>query len=58
MEKVKGFKDFTGEEAIKRTEIKRILIDTFEKYGFEPVETPIIEYEKFVKGENTNDEAI
>ena len=57
-ETAKGFKDFVGEEEIKRTEIKRILIDTFEKYGFETVETPIIEYEKFVKGENPNDEAI
>ena len=46
---VKGFNDFTGEEALKRTEIKKILVETFERYGFEPVETPIIEYEEFVK---------
>ncbi len=55
---VKGFNDYTGENALKRAEIKKILVETFEKYGFEPVETPVIEYEEFVKGENTNDEAV
>jgi len=55
---VKGFKDFTGEEARKREEIKKILVETFEKYGFEPAETPIVEYEEFVKGDNKEDEAV
>jgi len=55
---VKGFKDFTDEEAVKRTEIKKILVETFEKYGFTPAETPIIEYEEFVKENNPNDEAV
>ncbi|MBL7059038.1 histidine--tRNA ligase [Candidatus Pacearchaeota archaeon] len=57
-EKVKGFQDYLGLEAEKRSEIKKILARTFEKYGFNPVETPLIEYEKFVKGDNSNDEAI
>ncbi|MFH1500610.1 MAG: ATP phosphoribosyltransferase regulatory subunit [archaeon] len=57
-ETVKGFKDYTGEEAEKRCAIKQILVDTFEKYGFEPAETPIIEYEEFVRGENSDDEAV
>ena len=55
---VKGFKDFTGDEAVKRAEIKKILVETFEKYGFEPAETPVIEYEEFVRGENQQDEVI
>jgi histidyl-tRNA synthetase len=58
METVKGFKDFIGEDAKKRAEIQKILAETFEKYGFEPAETPIVEYEEFVKGENPNDEAV
>ncbi|MEK6844720.1 MAG: ATP phosphoribosyltransferase regulatory subunit [Nanoarchaeota archaeon] len=58
METIKGFKDYTGEEAKKRAEIKKILVETFEKYGFEPTETPVIEAEEFVRGENTNDEAV
>ena len=55
---VKGFKDSEGEDALKRAEIKKLLVDTFEKYGFNPAETPIIEYEEFVKGENNRDEAV
>lgn len=55
---VKGFNDFTGENALKRAEIKNILVSVFEKYGFQPAETPIIEYRDFVKGENQEDEAI
>ena len=58
IETVKGFKDFSGEEARKKAEIRKILVETFEKYGFEPAETPIIEYEDFVRGENSGDEVI
>jgi histidyl-tRNA synthetase len=57
-ESVKGFRDYTGEEAEKRQRIKEILVGTFERYGFESAETPIIEYEEFVKGENKEDEAV
>ena len=55
---IKGFNDFTGDEAVRRAEIRKILVETFEKYGFEPAETPIIEDEKFVRGDNQNDEAV
>jgi len=55
MEAVKGFRDI---EASKRIAIRNIIEDIFKLYNFEPVETPIIEYEKFVKGENSGDEVI
>jgi len=55
---LKGFRDYSEEEAKKRAEVKKVLIDVFEKYGFEPAETPIIEPEEFVKGTNTQDEAV
>jgi histidyl-tRNA synthetase len=55
---VRGFRDYDGEEAKKRAEIKKIVIGIFEKYGFEPAETPIIESEEFVKGENKQDEVV
>ncbi len=55
-ELVKGFKDFEGEEAWKKAEIKKILVETFEKYGFNPLETPVIEYEDFVKGDKSQNE--
>ncbi|MEM1535919.1 MAG: HisS family protein [Candidatus Pacearchaeota archaeon] len=48
---VKGFRDFTEEEALKREKIKEIIIKKFKTYGFEPAETPIIEYEDFAKKE-------
>ncbi len=55
---VKGFNDYVDESAQKRELIRKILVDTFEKYGFNPLETPIVEFEDFVKGENEKDEAV
>lgn len=57
-ETVKGFSDYAGEEAEKRERIKEILTKNFRLYGFKPAETPVIEYEEFVKGENQQDEAV
>ncbi|MBU0758425.1 MAG: histidine--tRNA ligase [Nanoarchaeota archaeon] len=52
----KGVRDFPPEEKIIRDEIIRTIIDTFEIYGFNPIETPILErYDtlaaKFAAGE-------
>ena len=55
---VKGFKDYSGEEALKRAQIRKIIEETFLLYGFEPAETPIIEFEEFVQGDNPQDEAV
>ena len=57
-EPVKGFRDFSGNEAENRAEMRKIIVRTFERYGFEPAETPLIEQEEFVRGENNNDEAV
>jgi len=57
-ETVKGFKDKTGKDAEKATLIREIARQTFEKYNYQEIETPIIEYEDFVKGENSGDEAV
>jgi len=57
-ETAKGFKDYLGEEAEKREKITEIIKEVFKSYGFEPAETPIIEYEEFVKGDNEKDEAV
>lgn len=58
IETVKGFQDFTGEEAVKREKIREIIVQNFRLYGFEPAEPPVIEYEEFVKGDNQQDEAV
>lgn len=55
---IKGFRDYEGKEAEKRAVIREMIRQTFERYGFSPVETPIIESEEFVRGENPNDEAV
>jgi len=58
METVKGFRDKIGKDAEKAAFIREVARQTFEKYNFFEVETPIIEYEEFDKGENQNDEAV
>ncbi len=55
---VKGFEDYTGEEARKREKIIEVLKKNFNLYGFKPVETPVIEKEGFVKQGNEQDEAV
>jgi len=55
-EPVKGFRDI--EDCSKRNAIRNIIESTFQLYNFSAVETPIIEYEEFVKGNNQNDEAV
>ena len=57
-ETIKGFRDFSGEEAEKRQAIIDLLTKKYKLYGFEPAETPIIESQKFVQGNNPNDEAV
>jgi histidyl-tRNA synthetase len=58
IETVKGFSDYSGEEAEKRQKIKGIVAKMFKSYGFELAETPIVEFEEFVRGENAGDEAV
>jgi histidyl-tRNA synthetase len=58
IETVKGFSDFLGNDARKRLKIKQIIEESFLLYGYEPSETPIIEFEEFVKGKNSDDEAV
>jgi len=55
---IKGFRDYDGKEAEKRAVVREVIRQTFERYGFGPVETPVIESEEFVRGENSNDEAV
>ncbi len=58
METVKGFKDYTGQDALKRAKIRDVVESTFRLFGLEASETPVIEYEEFVKAGNSNDEAV
>lgn len=47
---LKGFRDFLPKEARKRAYVLDILKKVFESYGFEPLETPALEYEEILSG--------
>lgn len=56
--KVKGFEDFLGEDAKKRERMMDVIRNQFKLFGFEPAETPVIESEEFVRGDNEKDSAV
>ena len=41
---LKGFRDFLPSEIFKREFLKKNITEVFELYGFEPIETPALEY--------------
>ncbi|MDP3726950.1 MAG: histidine--tRNA ligase [bacterium] len=47
---LKGFRDFLPKEARKRQYVINTLKKVFESYGFEPLETPALEYEEILLG--------
>lgn len=47
---LKGFRDFLPKEAKKRQYVINTLKQVFESYGFEPLETPALEYEEVLLG--------
>jgi len=50
LQTLKGFRDFLPEQARKRQYVISVLKKTFESYGFEPLETPALEYEEVLAG--------
>ena len=55
---LKGFRDFLPLEAMKRQYAINIIRNTFELYGFEPLETPAIEYLEVFTGNIGEDEKL
>lgn len=47
---LKGFRDFLPKEKRKRDFVMRKIVDVFEKFGFEPIETPTLEYRETIMG--------
>jgi len=47
---LKGFRDFLPKEARKRQFVINKLRTVFESFGFEPLETPVLEYEEILTG--------
>ncbi|MFZ5955398.1 MAG: histidine--tRNA ligase [Nanoarchaeota archaeon] len=58
IETAKGFRDIFSPASLKREKIKRIIEDKFKLFGFLPLETPSIEYDDLLKGDNEQDEAV
>ena len=55
---LKGFRDFLPSDAIKRQYAIDIIRKCFELYGFEPIETPAIEYLEVFTGNIGEDEKL
>lgn len=49
---LKGFRDFLPETMAVRNYVKNLFIETFENFGFEPLETPTLEYASVLMGKN------
>ena len=50
LQTLKGFRDFLPQEARKRQYVINKLKTVFESFGFEPLETPVLEYEETLTG--------
>ncbi len=55
---LKGFRDFLPAEAGKRQHAIKIIRSLFEKYGFQPIETPAVEYLETFTGNIGEDEKL
>ena len=55
---VKGMRDHLPEAMILRQHIVNTLIDIFERHGFEPLQTPIVEYAETLEGKIGDDEKL
>lgn len=47
---LKGTRDFLPEEKAKRDHVIKIIRDVFERYGYDSIETPVIEYAEVILG--------
>jgi len=52
---LKGFRDFLPETMAVRNYVKNLFIETFETFGFEPLETPTLEYSSTLMGKYGNE---
>ncbi len=54
----KGFKDYLPEEALPRRVVIGKISQTFQKFGFDPLETPTLEYEETLTGKYGEEEKL
>jgi len=58
IQNLKGFRDFLPEEARRRSWLKNELTVIFEKWGYEPLETPVLEPAELFEGQIGEDEKL
>ena len=58
IQNLKGFRDFLPTEARKRAWLKEKMITVFEKWGYEPLETPTLEPIELFEGQIGEDEKL
>ena len=54
----KGFRDFLGEDARVRQNLISKFTASFERFGFEPLLTPALEYAEILKGKYGEEEKL
>lgn len=54
----KGFRDFLPPDALKRKVVLDKIIFIYEKFGFDPIQTPTVEYEETLKGKYGEEEKL
>jgi histidyl-tRNA synthetase len=55
---LKGFRDFLPQDAIKRNYLRAKIQAVFEKWGYDPLETPTLEYAELFEGVIGEDEKL
>lgn len=55
---LKGFRDITPEEALKRGRVLALVKSVFKSYGFVPIETPTLEYAELLEGKYGEEEKL
>ena len=55
LQTLKGFRDFLPEQKRKRDYVTKKVIEIFERFGFEPLDTPTLEYASLLLGKYGNE---
>jgi histidyl-tRNA synthetase len=58
LQTVKGFRDFLPADALKRRVVLEKIVEVFERFGFDPLETPTLEYAETLKGKYGEEERL
>ncbi len=53
---VKGFQDFLPPLSLKRRAVRQIIEEYYRRYGFLPVETPVLEFDELMRSDGLHEE--